>query len=154
MTMATTRREFLAAGGVAPLALVLGGQSGSRDLTAAEQANVDVVNGFCDAWATRDAANIASFLSEDAVFRFTQDGDAATGSDTLRQQAEGFLADASEVLFDVLETYAIGPLVVNLRVDYFTNAGGPRNEFRVAGVFYVRDGKIVEWIDALAPAPA
>ena len=52
----------------------------------------------------------------------------------------------------MLETYAIGPLVVNLRVDYFTNASGERNEFRVAGVFYVRDGKIVEWIDALAPA--
>ena len=152
MTMATTRREFLAAGGVAPLALVLAGQSGSRDLTAAEQANVDVVNGFCDAWATRDAANIASFLADDAVFRFTQDGDAATGSETLRQQVEPFVADAREVLFDVLETYAIGPLVVNLRVDYFTNANGERNEFRVAGVFYVRDGKIVEWIDALAPA--
>jgi limonene-1,2-epoxide hydrolase len=150
--MVTTRREFLAAGGVAPLALVLAGQSGSRELTAAEQANLDVVNGFCDAWATRDAANVASFLADDAVFRFTQDADAATGSETLRQQVAGFLADASEVLFEVLETYAVGPLVVNLRVDHFTNTAGERNEFRVAGVFYVRDGKIVEWIDALAPA--
>ena len=151
MTKATTRREFLAAGGVAPLALALGGQSGSRELTAAEQANVDVVNGFCDAWATRDAAQIAAFLAEDAVFRFTQDGDAATGSATFEEQAGGFLANASDVRFDVLETWAVGPLVVNLRVDYFTTADA-QQEFRVAGVFYVSDGKIVEWIDALAPA--
>ena len=152
MKTATTRREFLAAGGVAPLALVLGGQSESRELTAAEQANVDVVNGFCDAWATRDAGRIASFLADDVVFRFTQDGDAATGSETFRQQAGGFLADATDARFDVLETYAIGPLVANLRVDYFTGADGQQQEFRVAGVFYVRDGKIIEWIDALAPA--
>ena len=151
MTKSTTRREFLAAGGAAPLALALAGQSGSRELTAAEQANVEVVNGFCDAWATRDAAQIASFLADDAVFRFTQDGDAATGSETFRQMAAGFLANATEARFDVLETYAIGPLVANLRVDYFTTADG-QQEFRVAGVFYVRDGKIVEWIDALAPA--
>lgn len=151
MTKSTTRREFLAAGGAAPLALALAGQSGSRELTAAEQANVDVVNGFCDAWATRDAAQIASFLADDAVFRFTQDSDAATGSETFRQMAGGFLADASDVRFDVLETWAVGPLVVNLRVDYFTTADG-QQEFRVGGVFYVNDGKIVEWIDALAPA--
>ncbi|MCY4078394.1 MAG: nuclear transport factor 2 family protein [Acidobacteria bacterium] len=151
MTKSTTRREFLVAGGAAPLALAFAGQSGSRELTAAEQANVDVVNGFCDAWATRDADQIASFLADDAVFRFTQDGDAATGSDTFRQMAGGFLADASDVRFDVLETWAVGPLVVNLRVDYFTTADG-QQEFRVGGVFYVNDGKIVEWIDALAPA--
>lgn len=151
MKNTTTRREFLAAGGVAPLALALGGQSGSRELTAAEQANVDVVNGFCDAWATRDAGQIASFLADDVVFRFTQDGEAATGSETFRQQAGGFLADASDARFEVLETWAVGPLVVNLRVDYFTT-GDQQQEFRVAGVFYVADGKIVEWIDALAPA--
>ena len=34
------------------------GQSGSRGLTAAEQANVDTVNGFCDAQATRGTAHI------------------------------------------------------------------------------------------------
>ena len=151
MTKSTTRREFLAAGGAAPLALAFAGQSGSRELTADEQANVDVVNGFCDAWATRDAAQIASFLADDAVFRFTQDAEAVTGSETFRQMAGGFLADASDVRFDVLETWAVGPLVVNLRVDYFTTADG-QQEFRVGGVFYVRDGKIVEWIDALAPA--
>ena len=151
MTKSTTRREFLVAGGAAPLALALAGQSGSRDLTAAEKANVYVVNCFCDAWATRDAARIASFLADDAVFRFTQDGDAATGSETFRQMAGGFLANATDVRFDVLETWAVGPLVVNLRVDYFTTADG-QQEFRVGGVFYVNDGKIVEWIDALAPA--
>ena len=43
-------------------------------------------------------------------------------------------------------------MVANLRVDYLTNADGERNAFRVAGVFYVKDGKIAEWIDAIVPA--
>lgn len=69
--METTRREFLAAGGAAPLGLALAQQSGSRELTADERANVKVVNDFSAAWATHDPATIASYLADDAVFRFT-----------------------------------------------------------------------------------
>ena len=150
--MAAKRREFLVAAGAAPLALALTGQSGSRELTADEQANLDVVNDFCAAWETRDADNVVSFVAEDVVFRFTHDGDILNGRQTMHERAAGILGNATEVEFAMLETYAFGPLVVNLRVDYFTNADGERRGFRVAGVFYVRDGRIVEWIDALLPA--
>ena len=151
--MATTRRAFLAAGGAAPLALALAGQSGSRELTMDEQANVKVVNDFSAAWATGDPAKIASYLAEDAVFRFTQDGDTATGGrGALQTQLKTGFENMRAIEFEVLETFAAGPLVANLRVDYITNTDGERNGFRVAGVFYVKDGKIVEWIDALVPA--
>ena len=152
--MATTRREFLAAGGAAPVALVaLGAQSGSRELTMDEKANVKVVNDFSAAWATGDASTIASHLSEDAVFRFSRDGDTVTGGrGALQTQLESGFENMRSIEFDVLETFSAGPLVANLRVDYITNTDGERNGIRVAGVFYLKDGKIVEWIDAIVPA--
>ena len=150
--MAPKRREFLAAAGAAPLALALAGQSGSRELTADEQANLDVVNGFCAAWETRDADNVVSHVAEDVIFRFTHDGDILEGRQTMHDRVSRIVGNATEVEFAMLETYAFGPLVVNLRVDYFTNPDGERRGFRVAGVFYVRDGEIVEWIDALLPS--
>ncbi len=150
--MATTRREFLAAGGAAPFALALGAQSGSRELTMDEKANVKVVNDFSAAWATHDPAKITSYLTDDVVFRFSQDGDAATGRTTMREQLEASFGTMRKIEFEVLETFAAGPMVANLRVDYLTNADGERNAFRVAGVFYVKDGKIAEWIDAIVPA--
>ncbi len=150
--MTTTRREFLAAGGAAPFALALGAQSGSRELTMDEKANVKVVNDFSDAWATHDPAKVTSYLADDVVFRFSQDGDAATGRTTMREQLEASFGTMRKIEFEVLETFAAGPMVANLRVDYLTNADGERNAFRVAGVFYVKDGKITEWIDAIVPA--
>lgn len=151
--MATTRREFLAAGGAAPLALALGAQSGSRELTMDEKANVKVVNDFSAAWATGDPAAIAAHLTEDAVFRFSQDGDTVTGGrEALQTQLATVFENMTNIEFEVLETFAAGPLVANLRIDYITNTDGERNGFRVAGVFYVKDGKIIEWIDALVPA--
>ena len=150
--MASSRREFLFAGGAAPLALALSQQTGNRELTSEEQANVDVVNDFCAAWETSDPGKISSYFADDATFRFTQEGEALTGRETLRQQLAGLADGSQKVVFEVLETWSVGPLVVNLRVDYITNADMEETSFRVAGVFYVKDGKITEWIDAIAPA--
>ena len=70
----------------------------------------------------------------------------------MREQLETSFGTMRKIEFEVLETFAAGPMVANLRVDYLTNADGERNAFRVAGVFYVKDGKIAEWIDAIVPA--
>jgi Limonene-1,2-epoxide hydrolase catalytic domain len=40
----------------------------------------------------------------------------------------------------------------NDRTDYVTGKDGKPNAFRVGGVFYVRDGKIIEWIDSVVNA--
>ena len=150
--MESTRREFLAAGGAAPFAFGLAQQSGSRELTTDEQANLKVVNDFSAAWATHDPAKIASYVADDVVIRFTQDQAAETGRTTLQERLETGFARMRKIEFEVLETFVAGPLVANLRVDYITNADGERNSVTVAGVFYVKDGKIVEWIDAVVPA--
>jgi limonene-1,2-epoxide hydrolase len=58
------------------------------------------------------------------------------------------------VKFEILDVFAAGPLVTNLRNDYVTGKDGKQTRFRVAGVFYVRGGKIVEWIDAVVENPS
>ena len=47
--------------------------------------------------------------------------------------------------FEVLETFASGPIVINQRRDHFM--GGPLKMWHGVGVFFLRDGKIVEWYD-------
>jgi limonene-1,2-epoxide hydrolase len=45
----------------------------------------------------------------------------------------------------------MGNIVINDRIDYFVTPD--RNmEFRIVGLFYVKDGKIVEWQDYTMPA--
>jgi|SRR5688572_3457911 limonene-1,2-epoxide hydrolase len=152
MAMAQTRRRFLAAGGIGIGTLATLGSAKpafARDLTAAEKANVKVVNDFSAAWATGDATKVASFLSDDCVVRFLQTQEPIKGRVTVEERLKKGMT-ASKIEFEVLETFAWGPLVANLRNDYITGKDGKRNKVAVAGVFYVRKGKIVEWIDSVA----
>ena len=87
-------------------------------------------------------------LADDCVVRFSQNQEPIKGRATVNERLKTGLQN-SKIEFDVLETFAAGPLVVNLRDDYVTGKDGKRNRFRVAGVFYIRDGKIIEWIDAV-----
>ena len=47
--------------------------------------------------------------------------------------------------FEVLDTFARGPMVINERIDYFSNFA--INTWRGVGVFFIRDNKIVDWYD-------
>jgi limonene-1,2-epoxide hydrolase len=146
-----TRREFIAISSSGPAALS-GGQSGSRGRSIEEQANVRVVNEFCAAWETRDPQKIFGYLADDIRFRFTPDSPIAIGRTTLAAALEGFFKTSLKIRFEVLDTFAAGPLVANVRVDYVTNTDGKQVDTRVVGAFYLKDGKIVEWLEALAPA--
>ena len=144
-----TRRRFLVGGGLGTLA-ALGAATPSfaRDMTTAERANVKVVNDFSAAWAAGDPAKVAGFLSDDCVVRFLQTQEPVKGRATVEQRLKTGLS-GSKVEFEVLETFAAGSLVANLRKDHITGKDGKRNTFPVAGVFYVKNGKIVEWIDSV-----
>ena len=48
--------------------------------------------------------------------------------------------------FEVLDTFARGPIVVNERIDRFT-LPDRSIEWRGVGVFYLKDGAIAEWSD-------
>lgn len=146
--MTTMRRWFLTVGGVSALLVATATSAGARDLTAAEKANAKVVQDFSAAWATGDVDKITAHLADDVVVRFLQTQEPVKGRATVAERLKGGLKN-SKIVFEVLETNAAGPLVTNVRNDYVTGADGKKNVFHVAGVFYVRGGKIVEWIDAV-----
>jgi limonene-1,2-epoxide hydrolase len=134
--------------GLIAIALATAGIAQARELTATEKANVKVVQDFSAAWATGDVNKVTAFLSDDCVVRFLQTQEPIKGRSTVAEQLKKGLGN-SKIVFEVLETNAAGPLVTNVRNDYITSADGKKQTFHVAGVFYVRNGKIVEWIDAV-----
>ena len=147
--MATTRRKFVLAGGLGAAAtLGFARPAAARDLTATEKANVKVVNDFSAAWATGDVAKVTSFLADDCVVRFLQTQEPVKGRATVAERLKTGM-QASKIEFEVHETFAIGDLVANYRTDYITGKDGKRQAFRVGGVFYVKGGKISEWIDSV-----
>lgn len=143
----TSRRIFLAAagGGAAALALPRGARAAAR--TAAEQANVQLVNDFCAAWDVPfDWERLGSFLAPDCVFRPTQTTPVITGRDAIVTMLRGFAGNASACAFEVVDSWARGPIVVNDRIDRFT-LPDQSMDIPVAGVFHIIDGKIAEWSD-------
>ena len=147
--MSTTRRKFMVAGGLgAAAAIGWANPAAARDLTPTEKTNLKVVNDFAAAWATGDATKVTSYLADDCVVRFLQNQEPVKGRATVTERLKTGLQN-SKIEFEVHETFAVGSLVANYRTDYITGKDGKRTAFRVGGVFYVRDGKIIEWIDSV-----
>jgi len=73
--METNRREFIALGGAAALALSSFGQAHAAGdaegaaLSKVEEANAKVVADFCAAWDTMDVEKLSSFWDDEIVFR-------------------------------------------------------------------------------------
>ncbi len=149
-----TRRELLAWGGLGTAALALGlaGNVGAESaseasaLTELEQANVKVVNDFCAAWATLDAAKLGEFFAEDAVFRMKEGAPLVKGKAAIVTQLGMFLKMAKTAEFVVHKTHAIGNIVLDERTDKFL-MGTQDRAYHMSGVFYIKDGKIAEWLD-------
>jgi limonene-1,2-epoxide hydrolase len=145
-----TRRRFLTrvAGGAGVLALAAFGGSKRADAAEwneVEKANVKTVNDFCAAWATRDVARALPFLAADCVYRMTETTPPVNGHDGVIQRLKATVDNATLVEFKVLDTSAVGPIVINHRIDRFLTARPLTWEG--VGVFFVKDGKIKEWSD-------
>jgi limonene-1,2-epoxide hydrolase len=140
------RRELLALLGAG---VALGALADSRAQAAegaAPAANVRTVKDFCAAWSTLDPAKVLDFFADDAVYRVTETSPPTKGRAAITQLVQRFMQRAQRVHFDIERTYTVGPIVLTERHDHFRN---PRGEqvYHVAGVFFVRDGKIAEWTD-------
>jgi limonene-1,2-epoxide hydrolase len=139
----TSRRNFLAAGAGA---LALAGMprlASAAEFSDEEQANVNLVNEFCAAWPSRDLSTIMDFFTDDSAYRMTETTELADGYDEVSARIETIINNVDR--FDVLETFARGPMVINERIDYFSDFA--IKSWRGVGVFFVRDGKIVDWYD-------
>ena len=152
--MDTNRREFMALGGLGMAALALGAQNGAcaedSALSAHEQANLKVVNDFCAAWDSRDADKLGAFWDDKIAFRIIEGQPRIEGKTALIEGTKQYLATRKEAHFEVLRATAMGNLVINERIDHFTREDG-KDAFHVTGMFFVRDGKIVEWQDYSMP---
>lgn len=150
-----SRRSFAAGGlsalaavGLSKLAFAQAPPTQGRSVTPeVETANIAVVNDFCAAFDHKDLNKALSLLADNCTYRVTQARPAIVGKEKVAETLKGFMDRI--VAFKVLKTVALGPIVVNERDDVFgASATQPARTFHVAaGVFFVENGKIVEWTD-------
>ena len=144
----TSRRRFLqAAVAGAAGSLVIPGLASAAEWTAAEKASVKVVNDMCAAWkAPLDFDAIGRFLAEDCVFRASETAPPMKGRQAIVDGLRKMLGAPSKAGFEIVQTFARGPIVVNERFDRFTMPNR-QVDWNGVGVFFVRDGLIAEWSD-------
>jgi limonene-1,2-epoxide hydrolase len=140
---AMDRRSFLAAGAGALALAGMARQVDAAELSATEQANVQLVNAFCAAWPDHDLDKVMAFFADDGAYRMTETTELADGRDAVAARIQTILDNVDR--FEVLDTFARGPMVINERIDYFSNFA--IRTWHGVGVFFIRDGKIVDWYD-------
>lgn len=148
--MKQDRRTFVRIGAMGGAGVLAPVGHAAAEWTLAEEANVQVVNEFCAAWETGDVSKITSYMAENVLFR-----NSATptmkGREASFERITGVFARFPAIVFEVVETFAKGPLVMNERNDWLEQPGAPRRLAHVVGVFVVEDGKIAEWTDYAMP---
>jgi limonene-1,2-epoxide hydrolase len=153
--MRISRRTLLGTAGIGAAAVFgFARTAGAAEWTAAEKANVAVVNDMCRAWAAPlDFDKIGSFLAEDCVFRASETAPAIKGRQAIVDALKKMLGAPSKAEFEVVETFARGPIVFNERFDRF-NMPQRNVNWHGVGVFVLKGGKIAEWSDfALRDTP-
>ena len=137
------RRRFLATGiGLAGAASVMT-RVEAADMTAAERANVQLVNDFCAAWPSHNLEKVMAFFADNGAYRMTETMEAAKGRDAVTARVKSIIDRVER--FEVLDTFARGPMVINERIDRFSNF--TLKSWHGVGVFFIKDAKIVEWYD-------
>lgn len=137
---ATTRRPAIAAAALAgsyPLSLR------AAKATAQEKANLQVVKDFCEAWPAHDVGKIMSYFADNCAYRPLETMETAKGREAVEKEIKRFVNNVER--FEILETWARGPMVINQRIDHFT--GFPIKAWHGTGVFFLKNGRIVEWFD-------
>ncbi len=118
----------------------------AAEWTAAEKANVKLVNEFCASWSTRNLQQILPRLSDDSVYRMSETTPPVLGHAGVTERLGSWMTSSDRIEFQVLETFAAGPIVMNRRIDRFISTTRPLT-WEGIGVFFVKDGKIKEWSD-------
>jgi limonene-1,2-epoxide hydrolase len=138
------RRSIFTCAGIGVATFLSGSNTlNATEWTAAERANVKVVNDFCAAWPSHDLEKVLSFFSNDGAYRMSERQEPVKGRQAVRDKINSFLNNV--VKFEVLDTFARGPMVFNERIDHFQKL--QLKSWHGVGVFFLRDGKIVEWYD-------
>jgi limonene-1,2-epoxide hydrolase len=145
--MSTSRRAFLTTAGLGALTpLALASQASAAEWTDAEKANVKLVNDFCASWSTRDLKQVLPRFADTGVYRMSETTPPVTGHAGITERLGSWMQSSDRIVWEVLDTYAKGPMVINHRIDRFESKTRPLT-WEGVGVFFVKDGKIQEWQD-------
>jgi limonene-1,2-epoxide hydrolase len=108
-----------------------------------------------------DEARIAGYFTDDCVLKLTETIEGTTPLVVGRKQvaamlyASAGLNSGRSVDIRTVESMAFGPVVVNFRRDGLMSDGKTRPALEhyshEVGVFYLKNGKIKEWINYLLP---
>ena len=139
----TTRRKAITAAAVGTLAAGYPLSLQGAKQTAQEKANIQVVKDFCEAWPAHDVGKIMSYFADNCAYRPLETMETAKGRDAVEKEIKRFVNNVER--FEILETWARGPMVINQRIDRFTRF--QIKAWHGTGVFFLKDGKIVEWFD-------
>jgi limonene-1,2-epoxide hydrolase len=129
----------------------------NKDNSAHEKKITQIVTDFCLAWNGKDVEKIIPFVSPEIEYHMFEGAPPIKGVEQFRQRLGGFMSGMKEIKWEIFRSHAIGDIVLNERIDHFIQAPGstrPDNHFHIAGVFLVRDEKIVYWKDYNMPAKA
>jgi len=147
------RRDVLIGGAVLGLTafgglkMAVADEIGGNEL---ELANEKLVTDFCRDWSLRDVDALAPYLADDLLYQITPGRPLITSLEQFRQQMGPFMKNMESIEWEILRSYAVGPLVLNDRIDHFnapSDSKSPSMRFQVAGHFFVEDGKIKIWKD-------
>ena len=138
-----TRRQAIAAAALGTLAAGYPLSLQGAKQTAQEKANIQVVKDFCEAWPAHDVGKIMSYFAENCAYRPLETMETAKGRDAVEKEIKRFVNNVER--FEILETWARGPMVINQRIDRFTRF--QIKAWHGTGVFFLKNGKIVEWFD-------
>jgi limonene-1,2-epoxide hydrolase len=100
-----------------------------------------IVRDYCDAWRRKSIDELMSYFAADAVYHNIP-VPAVKGSVAIRAAFMGFAEMMDSIELEMLAVAAAGNVVFTERIDRF-RWQGKSLELPVAGVFEVRDGKIV-----------
>jgi limonene-1,2-epoxide hydrolase len=113
-----------------------------------EIANEDLVNRFCRDWAQQDAELLAGYFAEPFEYMMYEGGPVITSREAFISQLGPFLKKLKAVDWEVLRSHAMGPMIINERIDHFYAHDSKYDHHpRIAGLFIVRNGRIVIWRD-------
>lgn len=137
------RRGFLTAGLGTVGAVGLSGSAAAAGQTPAEHANIEIVKQFCAAWPGHNLETILGFFAANGSYRMTEKMEPTKGRDALTARIKSIIENVDG--FEILDTWARGPMVINERIDRFSNF--QLQSWHGVGVFLLEGGKIVEWYD-------
>ena len=138
-----TRRQAITAAALGTLAAGYPLSLQGAKQRAQEKANIQVVKDFCEAWPAHDVGKIMSYFADNCAYRPLETMETAKGREGVENEIKRFVNNVDR--FEILETWARGPMVINQRIDRFTRF--QIKAWHGTGVFFLKDGKIVEWFD-------